>query len=179
MHSGEYFDEMPAEAFSDCSDAKMTGGDRMDIIIGSLQSHDGEPMYSVKTDIPEVRLGVTEEEIKRIMSTNFKLGKRNCSVNNVNTNTKRNTKTGKEANVVKRAGNSIIKPTKLINISQDGFIQPGRKQTAKTKDGHVPFRIPINNKFNNIEEETNSQEQSQDINQHLQKLPPLMLAFNS
>ncbi|GIY07980.1 RNA-directed DNA polymerase from mobile element jockey [Caerostris darwini] len=73
-----------------------------------------------------------------------------------------------------------LKPAKLINLSDDGFKTPGKKQTAKATEKHNPFRIPVNNKFANIEEETSSNAQVTVTDDHSPtKPPPIMLALTA
>ncbi|GIY07982.1 hypothetical protein CDAR_574631 [Caerostris darwini] len=95
-------------------------------------------------------------------------------------NENRNTKEGNDARAVKRPADDIIKPAKLISLSDDGFKTPGKKQTAKATEKHNSFRIPVNNKFANIEEETSSNAQVTVTDDHSPtKPPPIMLALTA
>ncbi|GIY13210.1 hypothetical protein CDAR_171661 [Caerostris darwini] len=89
-----------------------------------------------------------------------------------------NTREGKVARAVKRPADDIIKPAKLINLSDNGFKTPGKKQTQKATEKHNQFRIHVNNKFANIEEENTSNAQATETDDHSPtKPPPIMLAL--
>ncbi|GIX75775.1 hypothetical protein CDAR_220931 [Caerostris darwini] len=166
----------------------------IDQATGPLKGQDGEPNYSVKADIPE---GITKIYSVNSITTNINndhggfqnviahvntapIINNNAKIGNVNTtNENRNTREGNDARA-KSPTDDIIKPAKLINISDDGFKTPGKKQTTKATEKHNPFRIPVKNKFANIEEETTSNAQAKETDDYSPtKLPPIMLALTA
>ncbi|GIY78154.1 nucleic-acid-binding protein from transposon X-element [Caerostris darwini] len=168
----------------------------VDQATGLLKGQDGEPYYSVKADIPE-GMCVSKEErqakeiCQNITDLEYEIAALEAHLQYNSTIKSNQDKFLKNPNNYPHYGQLCAeiqfiqksledRRAKLINISDDGFKTPGKKQFAKATEKHYPFRIPVNNKFANIEEETTSNTQAKETDDYSpNKPPPIMLALTA